>query len=78
MSRVPRPTTRVAVLPSAGYGQFRLTKHTYVDTRECRVGGKDGDAWEHIFRCEETGEERRWGVEPRHVEPVLPEAEGGN
>lgn len=63
MTKIPRPTTRVAWLPSAGRGTPLATKHTYVDTRECVVAG--APAWEHIFRCEDTGEERRWGVEAR-------------
>ncbi len=69
MIKIPRPATRVAVLRSAGYGQPRFTRHVYVDTRECVVQGREPEAYEHIFKCEETGEERRWGLEPRHPAP---------
>lgn len=57
------PKTKTAMLPSAGYGQLTATRHVYVETRECISPGPDGLAYEHIFRCEETGEERRWGLD---------------
>lgn len=75
-SKTPRPVTRVAYLASAGYGQLRFTRHVYVDTRECLIKGREPEAWEHVFRCEETGEERRWGLEPRKVLPDFSGAGG--
>lgn len=69
-SLCPRPATRRAVLRSAGYAQLRFTHHKYVDTREAVLPDHRGQPtiliWEHVFACEETGEERRWGAEPRY------------
>ncbi len=63
----PRPETLVALLPSQGYGGPvpRITRHVFVEARECVLPSPDGDAWELIYRCEETGEERRWGTTSR-------------
>lgn len=63
--KVPRPDTRIAMLPSQGYGRLKATRHVYVRTQTCQVPGPDPDAWEHIFKCSETGEERRWGIVER-------------
>lgn len=65
-SRLHAPRTLVALLPSMGYGpgRPRITKHTYSRTMECTLPG-DGDAYEHLFKCGETGVERRWGTEDR-------------
>lgn len=59
----PAPITKTALLPSVGYGPGvpRITKHTWVATRKTRLPG-DGEAWEFIFRCAETGADRRWGT----------------
>jgi len=73
-SRLPTPTTKVALLPSFGYGPGlvpRITKHTYSRTMECILPSPDGNAYEFLFRCEETGVERRWGTEDREEEEVL-------
>jgi len=79
MTKTPRPQTRTAKLASTGYGKLRFTEHVYVETRECVVPGKDPQAWEHIFKCTETGETRRWGLEQREVSPDFSTpATGGN
>lgn len=70
----PIPTTKIAYLPSAGYGASRATKHKYVQTRETVVPGPRGEAGEHLYRCEETGEVRRWGLSDRWT----PEQQEGN
>lgn len=59
----PVPQTKVALLPSFGYGPGtpRVTLHTYSRTLECVLPG-DGDAFEVMFRCSITGVERRWGT----------------
>lgn len=61
-----RPITLSAKLISAGLGIPTFTKHIYVDTREC-VDRAGQPAFEHIYACAETGEERRWGLEVRKV-----------
>lgn len=40
----------------------RVTLHKYSRTMECTLPSPDGDCWEHLFRCSETGVERRWGT----------------
>lgn len=55
-----KPTTRSAYLFSKSAG--RATLHTYVETRPCEVSGPEPQAWEYIFRCSVTGDERRWGL----------------
>lgn len=52
------------MLPSYGYGpgMARVTLHKYSRTMECTLPSPDGDCWEHLFRCSETGVERRWGT----------------
>lgn len=62
-SKLPVPVTKTALLPSFGYGGItpRITRHTYSRTVECMLPG-DGEAYEFLFRCEETGVERRWGT----------------
>lgn len=59
---LPKPTTLNAHLPSSGYRDGRSTLHTFVTTRECEV---DGPAYEFVYKCNETGSERRWGVVDR-------------
>lgn len=69
----PKPDTLNAHLESAGYTHSRATLHEYVDTRECEVevprteGTAKQPAWEFIFKCTETGVERRWGCVDRLV-----------
>ena len=65
MSKTPRPITRAALLPNA---EGKITKHLYVDTRECTVPGDKGDAWEHLYKCQETGAIRRWGLADRSAD----------
>jgi hypothetical protein len=60
---LPAPQTKVAWLPSFGYGPGtpRVTLHSYSRTLETYLPG-DGDAYEIMFKCSETGVERRWGT----------------
>ncbi len=62
-SKLPEPQTKRALLPSHGYppGRPVITEHTYSRTVECTIPG-DGDAYEFLFKCKVTGEERRWGT----------------
>lgn len=73
MSKTPEPETKEAVLPSFGYGpgRPRWTKHKYVKTLECTLPGEDGVAYEFIYRCSETGVERRWGTFDPDAEELL-------
>lgn len=66
MNKTPRPERRHAVLWNTAEG--RPTHHNYVETRPTRLNEPDGSAWEHIFRCAETGTERRYGLEHRRLE----------
>lgn len=61
--KLPVPSTKEALLPSFGYGPGwpRITKHKYSRTLECTLPD-DGDAYEFMFKCQETGVERRWGT----------------
>lgn len=65
----PKPDTLSAYLSIGS----RATLHTFLDTRECEVevprteGTAKQPAWEFIFRCSETGTERRWGLVDRLV-----------
>lgn len=61
----PIPETINALLPSLGYPDRRPTLHIYLEARETRVDGPRGEAWEFIFKCSETGLERRWGIVDR-------------
>jgi hypothetical protein len=63
----PKPETTSAYL---SLEKGRATLHHYLETREVEV---DGQAWEFIFKCVETGTERRWGLIER-----LTFAEEGN
>lgn len=72
----PKPETKMALLASEGFAAFRLTKHFYVDTREAAVLGPHPEAWEFIFKCAETGVERRWGIVNRGEALVVDDEEG--
>ncbi len=64
----PMPERRHDVMIiSAGFVDPKPTKHDFVETRECVLPGPDGNAWEFLFKCQETGEIRRYGVEDRKV-----------
>ncbi len=67
----PKPETKRAFLWSEGKRKF--TWHTYIGTYECwepyrltpgeeKVGGP---GWEHVFECDESHAQRRWGFESR-------------
>jgi hypothetical protein len=73
MSKPPIPETKVALLPSFGYGPGvpRITKHVYSRTLECVLPAPDGDAFEYLYKCTETGVERRWGTYERDEEEAL-------
>jgi hypothetical protein len=65
----PRPERFTVCIPSNGYGSPRATRHKYVATRETTFEGPHGGpAYEFIFRCEETGEERRYGYQMREAD----------
>lgn len=66
----PKPETKVAQLISAGHPSPTFTTHHYYETRPIVLPGPRSDkdnglAWEHVFKCFETGAERRWGIEHR-------------
>ena len=63
--KYPIPTTKTAYLVSAGYAEPRATRHVYVETRAVIIPGPGGEAWEFLYKCEQTGEVRRWGAERR-------------
>jgi hypothetical protein len=68
----PLPTTPVH-LPSAGLGEKRATKHEFVryesvDPSTLKLSSDDKEPSPRgrvalIYRCAETGAERRWGIE---------------
>lgn len=64
MSRQWAPETKYAWLTSYGYGPGlpRWTRHKYVKMLECTLPGEEGEIYELVYRCEETGAERRWGT----------------
>ena len=59
-------TTR-AVLASAGYNYQKATRHKYshseLVTLQGHSKGETVTGMGHFFRCEETGELRRWGFD---------------
>lgn len=67
----PKPRLRRALLWSKNVR--RPTWHRYVSTMECVIprgadpegGTTGGPGWEFLYECEETGAQRRWGVEDR-------------
>lgn len=59
-SNAPKPETLNAYLVNEKLE--RPTLHVYLETRETET---DGAGWEHIFKCMETGIERRWGLVER-------------
>lgn len=61
----PKPETINAYLESAGYKTRKATLHFFIEARETTVDGPRGDAWEFIYKCSETGAERRWGIVER-------------
>lgn len=71
--KLPVPITKEALLPSHGYGPGwpRVTKHKYSRTLECTLPSPDGEAYEFLFKCSETGVERRWGTWERDDERIL-------
>ncbi len=64
---LPVPETKTALLPSFGYGPGhpRITRHTNSRTLECTLPSPDGSAFEFMYKCSETGVERRWGTYER-------------
>lgn len=59
--------TLTAILPSAGYNYNKATRHTYshseVATLPAATAGLMLTGVAHMFKCEETGELRRWGFD---------------
>lgn len=71
-SKMPEPETRRALLPSYGYGPGtpRITEHVYSRTVECYIPD-EGDCYEFLYKCSETGTERRWGFAHVDAEETL-------
>lgn len=66
IERVPTPETRSAILWSESLG--RPTRHEYKETRATTIRFPHSAAvWEFVFRCVESGAERRWGVVRRNA-----------
>lgn len=63
MTPMPKPATRVVFLPSEGCN--RATRHRYVRTvlEPDKELGHLAFEWRFIFRCDETGTERVYGVQ---------------
>ena len=63
-TRLPKPETLIALLPSFGYGPGKpvITKHVYSRTLECNLPSPDGEAYEFEYTCTVTGAARRWGT----------------
>lgn len=57
---LPKPVTLNAILPN---NLGNPTLHIFLETRECVVD--DEPAYEYVFKCLETGSERRWGLVDR-------------
>lgn len=58
--------TKRALLASAGYNYNKWTRHTYAYSEVItlpRLVGGDVTGLAHYFKCEETGEVRRWGFD---------------
>jgi hypothetical protein len=59
--------TTSALLSSAGYNHQKWTRHKYSHSELVTLPGAKGSAevagLGHMFRCEETGELRRWGFD---------------
>lgn len=64
--RAPVETT-VAFLPSAGYNYRKCTSHVYAHSELVTLPGATKGAkitgLGHMFKCQETGELRRWGFD---------------
>ena len=60
-------TTTRALLTSVGYNHQKWTKHKYSHSELVTLpGASKGETITglgHFFRCEETGELRRWGFD---------------
>ncbi len=72
--RPPNPMQRHPILVNA---DGEATHHVFVETRPCtipaRVGVPASDAWEFVYECSRTGQQRRWGLVERHVAPWIAE-----
>lgn len=73
---VPTPDTRVAWLYNRERGRWTLHDYRRTERAKFRLAessvearAKEGvkrstvSCWAHVFRCRESGVERRWGVE---------------
>lgn len=62
------PETKFALLPSKGFGFRRVTKHSYVFSQNLILpstvpGEPPINGIAHMFKCDITGELRRWGFD---------------
>lgn len=56
---------RTALLPN---GNSRWTRHKFVGERAVLTQAGHVTGYEQIFRCTETGVERRWGMTSQRLE----------
>ena len=57
-----RPVTTVAWLVTEGSGPRRFTRHRYVRAVDVSNGARL-PRWQLIYKCQETGAERVWGLQ---------------
>lgn len=67
--------TTEALLASAGYNYHKWTRHKYshseLVTLPSSVKGETTMGLGHFFRCQETGELRRWGFEATFAKETI-------
>lgn len=66
---VPEPLKKRASLVNAN-GDCTIHRYVRSELVEVRVGGRPAKAYAFIFRCDVTGAERRYGIEPAIWRPV--------
>ena len=58
------PETKHPILPSLGYFDGRTTRHSFVRREKVETDDNRRSAtYALIYTCDETGVERRWGLE---------------
>lgn len=58
----PVPQTVRAKLVSTGTTIPTYTWHRFIESQITNLEFGDGEAWEFIYECEQTGARRRWGT----------------